>query len=105
MAEYYQASDLVIQASLEEGLGLSPLEALACEVPILVSKVGGLVAHLEEYSNFFEAGNYLQLKNEIEKHIENPESLILKAKKGRIYVNKYWSQDVAYDSIKTMMKT
>lgn len=105
LAEYYQASDLVIQASLEEGLGLSPLEALACEVPILVSKVGGLVAHLEEYSNFFEAGNYLQLKNEIEKHIENPESLILKAKKGRIYVNKYWSQDVAYDSIKTMMKT
>lgn len=105
LAEYYQASDLVIQASLEEGLGLSPLEALACEVPIIVSKVGGLLAHLEEYANFFEAGNYSQLKNEIEKYINNPELLTLKAKKGRIYVQKYWSQDVAYDSIKKMMKT
>ena len=38
-----QASDLCVQASREEGLGFSPLEALACEVPVVATAVGGLV--------------------------------------------------------------
>lgn len=38
----YQASDLCVQASRAEGLGFSPLEALACEVPVIASAIGGL---------------------------------------------------------------
>jgi len=38
----YQASDLCVQASREEGLGFSPLEALACETPVVAAAVGGL---------------------------------------------------------------
>jgi glycosyltransferase involved in cell wall biosynthesis len=38
----YQASDLCIQASRQEGLGFSPLEALACETPVVAASVGGL---------------------------------------------------------------
>ena len=33
LADYYRAADVLVQGSLEEGLGFSPLEALACEVP------------------------------------------------------------------------
>jgi glycosyltransferase involved in cell wall biosynthesis len=33
LADYMRAADALVQGSLEEGLGLSPLEALACEVP------------------------------------------------------------------------
>ncbi len=46
LAGYYQAVDLVIQSSLEEGLGLSPLEALACGTPVVATAVGGMAAHL-----------------------------------------------------------
>lgn len=38
----YRASDLCIQASREEGLGFSPLEALASGVPVVATAVGGL---------------------------------------------------------------
>jgi hypothetical protein len=46
LADYYRAADVLVQGSLEEGLGFSPLEALACEVPTVASAVGGLAAHL-----------------------------------------------------------
>jgi glycosyltransferase involved in cell wall biosynthesis len=38
----YQACDICVQASREEGLGFSPLEALACETPVVATGVGGL---------------------------------------------------------------
>jgi glycosyltransferase involved in cell wall biosynthesis len=38
----YQACDLFVQASLAEGLGFAPLEALACGVPVIAASVGGL---------------------------------------------------------------
>jgi hypothetical protein len=47
LADYYRAADVLVQGSLEEGLGFSPLEALACEVPVVASAVGGLAAHLD----------------------------------------------------------
>ena len=46
LADYYRAADVLVQGSLEEGLGFSPLEALACETPSWPRAVGGLAAHL-----------------------------------------------------------
>jgi glycosyltransferase involved in cell wall biosynthesis len=46
LAAYYQASDVLAQASLAEGLGLSPLEAMACGVPAVATAVGGMAVQL-----------------------------------------------------------
>ncbi|MCI0673335.1 MAG: glycosyltransferase family 4 protein, partial [Myxococcaceae bacterium] len=37
LAGYYQASDVCAQVSLAEGLGFSPLEALACGIPVVAT--------------------------------------------------------------------
>lgn len=42
LADDYRAADLCVQASREEGLGFSPLEALACGTPVVAASVGGL---------------------------------------------------------------
>lgn len=46
LADYFRAADLLVQSSLEEGLGLSPLEALACGTPVVATAVGGMAVQL-----------------------------------------------------------
>ena len=50
LADYYRAADVLAQGSLAEGLGLSPLEALACETPVVATAIGGMAAHLGPYA-------------------------------------------------------
>ncbi len=45
---FYQCVDLCVQASREEGLGFSPLEALACGCPVVAASVGGLTETIRE---------------------------------------------------------
>lgn len=42
IVNYYQASDLVVLPSLYEATSISGLEALACGVPVIGTKVGGI---------------------------------------------------------------
>lgn len=40
---FYRAASVTVQTSHAQGGGMSPLESLACEVPCVVTRVGGLV--------------------------------------------------------------
>jgi spore coat protein SA len=45
---YYQKADLVVNPSLSEAFGMSLVEAMAAEVPVVASRVGGMVDIVEE---------------------------------------------------------
>jgi D-inositol-3-phosphate glycosyltransferase len=51
VAPMIQASDLVVQPSHFEALGLSAIEALACGVPVVASAVGGLLDFIVDGDN------------------------------------------------------
>jgi len=42
IADYLSISDLLLLPSEQESFGLAALEALACEVPVIASRVGGI---------------------------------------------------------------
>lgn len=56
---WLQASDLFISASLEEGMPLSPLEALAMNVPLFLSHIEGHKM-LDAYCDYFDLQNLEQ---------------------------------------------
>jgi len=45
---WLSAADLLLLPSIEESFGLAALEAMACEVPVVASKIGGLPELIED---------------------------------------------------------
>jgi glycosyltransferase involved in cell wall biosynthesis len=99
LADYMRAADALVQGSLEEGLGLSPLEALACEVPVVATAVGGMAAHLGEYATLTprrDAGAMTQALIDI---AANPGAAREQAHRGRKYVLREWSRTKAFHEL------
>jgi len=56
LAQLYNLADCTIAVSDAEGFGLSTLESLACETPILVNMTGGLQEQVTDGENWFGIG-------------------------------------------------
>lgn len=56
LAMIYNAVDCTVTISDAEGFGLSTLESLACETPIIVSMTGGLQEQVTDGENWFGIG-------------------------------------------------
>jgi len=81
----YQACDLCVQASRQEGLGFSPLEALACETPVIATSVGGLRETIIEGETgwTYPVGDDRKLAAQILSAISNPVEAQRRARHGR----------------------
>ncbi len=93
----YQACDLCVQASREEGLGFSPLEALACETPVIATSVGGLKETILEGETGWQypVGDEVALANTIKKVAFDPiEGTRLAANGRQMVVERFDSRRV-----------
>lgn len=98
---YVQAMDIYVLPSLTETTSLTTLEAMACQVPVIVTKVGYLGDYIKNKENglFFEKQNAYDLKKKIEFLIKNPAERIRLGKNGRKTVEEDFDWNVTANNM------
>src|SRR5512138_315796 len=99
LADYYRTADALVQGSLAEGLGLSPLEALACETPVVATAVGGMAAHLGPYAMLTPRRDGDAMARALLAIAADPVGARRQAGRGREYVCREWSRDEAFKAL------
>ena len=97
LADYFRAADAVVQSSLEEGLGLAPLEALACGIPVVATAVGGMAAQLPGWARLVPRRNAEAMARELLWIAANPAEAQAQAQRAREqYVIPKWNRARAF---------
>ncbi len=90
---YYNACDVFALPSLYEPAGLALLEALSCEIPSIISKVGGMPEIAGDCALYVKPKDYYSIKKRIGYVLENEKSVSSIAKKGRQRMIKHHDWD------------
>ena len=103
---YYQVSDVCVQASREEGLGFSPLEALACEVPVVAAAAGGLTQTIRDGETgwSYPVGDSQCLADSIECVLSDPDEAKRRARAGREMVVTEFNRKSVFDSLMLLLE-
>ena len=80
---YYAIGDISVLPSLYEPASLAALESMACEVPLIVSRVGGLPEMVGKCGLYAEPRDHIGIMNRIEELLENKQKASDLAKCGR----------------------
>jgi glycosyltransferase involved in cell wall biosynthesis len=102
--KYYQAANVVVQASLAEGLGLTPLEALACGTPVVATEVGGMALELREFARLVPRQNAEAMADQIDWVANNPCEAEEQALRGRDYIVREWSRTRAFEELRLLLE-
>ena len=89
------AIDIFVMPSLQEGLGLGLMEAMACGIPVIGSDVGGIKTLIQNNYNglLVPAANALELAKAISVLLNDTRKFRDLGEKGRIFINKHFSQE------------
>ncbi|RPJ60523.1 MAG: glycosyltransferase [Acidobacteria bacterium] len=99
LADYFRAADVVAQASLAEGLGLAPLEALACGTPVVATNVGGMAAHLGGLATLTPRRDARAMAEAFVWVARQPAEACRQAMRGREYVVREWSSARVFEEL------
>ncbi|MFH1784733.1 MAG: glycosyltransferase family 4 protein [bacterium] len=93
ISDYLQASNIFVLPSLSEGLSGALLEAMACGLPCIVTRIGGNIDLIEDRVSglFVEQANVADLAEKIKYLSGNPRLEPLLGKNARLNVEKKFS--------------
>lgn len=89
MVKELQSSQVLITSSIFEGWGLSPIEALFCEVPVIVSDIPVFHEQYDDSVLYHDPFNPNSLKEQLKKLLADKELQNNIIRKGRECVNEY----------------
>ncbi|RMF95621.1 MAG: glycosyltransferase family 1 protein [Candidatus Schekmanbacteria bacterium] len=92
--KFYRGADICVVPSLwEEPFGITALEAMACEIPVIASRIGGLQSIVVDGKTgfLFEPGNSSELRQKLISLIENEELRRKMGKEGLTRVRENYS--------------
>jgi glycosyltransferase involved in cell wall biosynthesis len=94
----YRCADVCVQASREEGLGFSVLEAMACGAPVIAADVGGLRETVLEGRTgwLYPPGNAPALARTIAAVLDNPGEASRRATAAREFVRENFARDAVF---------
>jgi len=98
---YMQAADLFCLPSYREGFGSSVIEAAACGVPALASRIYGLTDAVVEGQTgwMHNAGDVQDLANKLDYLLAAPAELASKGEAAREYVENYFAEEIVTDAM------
>jgi glycosyltransferase involved in cell wall biosynthesis len=98
---YMQAADLFCLPSYREGFGSSVIEAAACGVPTLASRIYGLTDAVDEGQTgwMHKAGDVQDLSQQLDRLLANPAELTSKGKAARGYVETFFAEEIVTDAM------
>ncbi len=99
VADYFRAADAVVQPSLAEGLGLSPLEALACGIPVVATDIGGMATTLPGFARLVPLQDPEAMARELLWIAGHAAEAREQALRGRAMVARHWSRTKAFEDL------
>ena len=86
-------ADIVVQPSLEEGLGLAVIESMACQRPVIVSKIPGHneITDTDDVASLVDANAPTQIAEAISNLLENESRRLSMGISARNHVIKNFS--------------
>ena len=104
--EILPCADLVIQPSEHESFGLVPLEAMACEVPVIVTASGGVqeVVQQGETGYLCEVGDIETMAGHAITLLSNPDQARDMGRKGRAHVLQHFQKNTIVDQYESLYK-
>lgn len=98
IADYYNMLDVLVNVSDYESFGVSVIEAMACEKPVIVTNTGGLkeIVENDKFGSLVEIRDVDQTAAEMEKYLLDPALTTRVGKRGREKViEKYsWKNNI-----------
>jgi glycosyltransferase involved in cell wall biosynthesis len=102
---FFQAADAMALASLAEGLGISPLESLACGTPVVATSVGGMAVELEGYARLVPRRDADAMAHELLWVAANRDAAVAQALKGRDHVLREWRREKAFGDLLAVLQS
>jgi glycosyltransferase involved in cell wall biosynthesis len=91
---YYSSCDLAAAPSLYEPASLAVLESMACELPVIASRIGGLPEMVGKYGIYTEPKSPRSIAAALAQVLSNPKKSARMGRMGRRHVIRNHSWDV-----------